>query len=72
MCEYIYNFHWNIMSRILIGWWILIQSGHWKTENPLIIFPNKIIKNLKNTFSFNIIQSFSDHPVSSLIINYQT
>ena len=26
--------------------WI-IQGGHWKTENPLIIFPNKIIENLK-------------------------
>ena len=26
-----------------------IQGGHWKTENPLIIFPNRIIKNLENT-----------------------
>ena len=26
----------------------IIQGGHWKIENPLIIFSNKVIKNLKN------------------------
>ena len=26
----------------------ITQSGHWKTENPFIIFPSKIIENYKN------------------------
>ena len=29
----------------------ILQRGHWKTESPLIIFPNKIIKKfLKHVF----------------------
>ena len=24
---------------------MFIHGGHWKTENPLIIFPSKIVKN---------------------------
>ena len=27
----------------------MIQGGHWEIENPLIMFSNKIIKNLKET-----------------------
>ena len=34
----------SFLERVLS---LVIQNGHWKPENPLIIFPNKIIK--KNT-----------------------
>ena len=26
-----------------------IQNGHWKTENPLVTFPNEVIKKHKKT-----------------------
>ena len=52
------------------------QSGHRKTENPLITFPNKIMKNLKKKtcvckrLLFNIIQSFSGQLVLSKILSH--
>ena len=34
---------------------IEIQGGHWKTENPLITFLNKIIKNWKKRVFVKVI-----------------
>ena len=49
------------IPRCTLGY---IQGGHWNTENPSIIFPNKIIKKIEETCDYKSCFcwiSFSSH-----------